>query len=172
VNKDTVVPRGPRHGQPLPPDEAARLNAILDRWRTTPGALLPILHDVQAEFGHIPANAVGPIAHALHQSRAEIHGVISFYHDFRRTPAGRHVLKICQAESCQAVGSRALTAHVERQLGCRLGATSADGAVTIEPVYCLGNCACSPAVLFDGELHGRVDAEQIDRLLQQARARS
>jgi formate dehydrogenase subunit gamma len=148
------------------------VQAILDRWRATPGSLLPILHDVQAEFGHIPAGAVGPIALALHQSRAEIHGVISFYHDFRRTPPGRHVLKICQAESCQAVGSRALTAHVEQQLGCRLGATSADGAVTIEPVYCLGNCACSPAVLLDGELHGRVDAELVDRLLQQARARS
>jgi formate dehydrogenase subunit gamma len=146
------------------------VQAILARWAGTPGSLLPILHDVQAELGYIPDGAIGPIALALHQSRAEVHGVVSFYHDFRRQPPGRHVLKICQAESCQALGSRALTAHIEQRLGCRLGGTAADGSVTIEPVYCLGNCACSPAVLLDGQLHGRVDAELVDRLLTQARS--
>lgn len=173
MKKDSVVPRprGASHPPALPPADAAKLQPILDRWAAVPGSLLPILHDVQAAFGHIPAGAVPPIAKALNRSRAEIHGVISFYHDFRTAPPGRHVLKLCQAESCQACGSRELTAHVERALGCKLGETSADGAVTLDAVYCLGNCAASPAAMLDGELLGRVSTEKIDRLLAQARSR-
>jgi formate dehydrogenase subunit gamma len=174
VKNDSVMPRGHgrRRAPEFPPYDEAKVAAILARWRDTPGNLLPILHDVQHALGFVPPGAVGQIAKALNQSRAEVHGVISFYHDFRTTPPGRVVLKVCQAESCQACGSRELTAHVERTLGCQLGETSPDGAVTVEPVYCLGNCACSPAVLLDGELHGRVTATKLDRLLAQARSTS
>ncbi len=172
MKKDSVVPRtrGPRSGPALSAADSSKLQPILDRWASVPGSLLPILHDVQAAFGHVPPGVVRPIAKALNRSRAEIHGVISFYHDFRTTPPGRAVLKLCQAESCQACGSRELTAHVERALGCKLGQTSPDGAVTIEPVYCLGNCAVSPAAMLDGELHGRVTPAKADALLEQARS--
>jgi len=171
VKNDSVLPRGQgrRRGPEFPPYDTATVAAILDRWRDQPGNLLPILHEVQQALGFVPPGAVGQIAKAISRSRAEVHGVISFYHDFRTSPPGRAVLKVCQAESCQACGSRELTAHAERTLGCKLGETSPDGAVTIEPVYCLGNCACSPAVLLDGALHGRVTPAALDRLLAQAR---
>lgn len=172
MKKDSVVPRAPRGGPVLSSADRAKLQPILDRWVSVPGGLLPILHDVQAAFGFVPPGAVGPIAKALNQSRAEIHGVISFYHDFRTRKLGQSVLKLCQAESCQACGSRELTAHVERRLGCKLGETSPDGSVTLDPVYCLGNCAASPAAMLDGELHGRVTEAKIDALLQQARSKS
>lgn len=171
MKKDSVVrrPKGSR-APALSPADRGKLQPILDRWATVPGGLLPLLHDVQAAFGFVPPGAVGPIAKALNQSRAEIHGVISFYHDFRTSPPGRAVLKLCQAESCQACGSRELTAHVERKLGCKLGETSPDGAVTLDAVYCLGNCAVSPAAMLDGELHGRVTPAKVDALLEQARS--
>jgi formate dehydrogenase subunit gamma len=171
VKRDSVVPRAPvrRGGSSLPPADAAKVAEILARRADLPGNLLPILHDVQQALGCVPPAAVGQIAKAIGRSRAEVHGVVTFYHDFRQAPPGRHVLKVCQAESCQACGSRELTAHVERTLGCALGATSPDGAVTVEPVYCLGNCACSPAVMLDGRLHGRVTTAKVDALLQQAR---
>jgi formate dehydrogenase subunit gamma len=173
VKNDSVLPRGHgrRRGPDLPPYDTATVAAILARWRDVPGNLLPILHDVQKALGFVPPGAIGQIAKALNRSRAEVHGVISFYHDFRTTPPGRSVLKVCQAESCQACGSRELTAHAERTLGCKLGETSPDGAVTLEPVYCLGNCACSPAVLLDGALHGRVTPAKLDRLLAPARSK-
>jgi formate dehydrogenase subunit gamma len=174
VKQDSVVPRGSgrRGGPPLPADQSAKLGDILQRWQGVPGSLLPILHDVQAAFGYVPAGAVGPIAKALNQSRAEVHGVISFYHDFRQSPPGQHVLKVCQAESCQACGSRELTAHLEQRLGCKLGETSPDGLVTLEPVYCLGNCACSPALMLDGRLHGRVTTDKADQLLGKVRGKA
>ncbi|MBM3973156.1 MAG: formate dehydrogenase subunit gamma [Planctomycetes bacterium] len=173
VKNDSVLPRGQgrRRGPEFPPYDTAAVAAILDRWRDQPGNLLPILHGVQQALGFVPPGAVGQIAKAINRSRAEVHGVISFYHDFRTSQPGRAVLKLCQAESCQACGSRELTAHAERTLGCKLGETSPDGAVTLEPVYCLGNCACSPAALLDGELHGRVTPQGLDRLLAQARRR-
>ncbi|MEZ4453596.1 MAG: formate dehydrogenase subunit gamma [Nannocystaceae bacterium] len=130
-----------------------------------PGGLLQVLHGVADRLGYIPAEAIGRIAHALNLSRADVHGVVTFYHDFRSAPPGRHVVKLCRAEACQAMGSDALAAQVERRLGCALGETSADGAVTIEPVYCLGNCAAAPALLVDGELRGRLTAERLDRLI-------
>ena len=119
--------------------------AHIARFREVPGGLLPLLHAVQDSLGCIPAGAVPAIAGALGLSRAEVHGVISFYHDFRSESVGRHVLQICRAEACQAMGSRELEAHVKARLGIDYGATSADGAVTLEAVYCLGNCACSPS---------------------------
>jgi len=137
----------------------------IEPYRDVPGGLLPLLHAVQRALGHIPAEAVPAIAHALGLSRAEVHGVISFYQDFRTAPAGRHLLQICRAEACQAMGSRMLEAHARARLGIDYGETTADGAITLEPVYCLGNCACSPSVRIDDEIHARVDASRLDALL-------
>lgn len=130
------------------------------------GAMLPILHALQAEFGYVDAAAVPMIADALNLSRAEVHGVISFYHDFREAPPGRHVLKLCRAEACQAVGCEALVDRLAHHHGVVPGQTTADGALTVEDVYCLGNCALGPSALFDGELVGRVDGPALDRLVR------
>jgi formate dehydrogenase subunit gamma len=134
-----------------------------------PGALLPILHSLQEEFGYIDDAMIPLIAEALNISHAEVHGVISFYHDFRRAPVGTHVLQICRAESCQSMGCNSLIAHVERNLGVKLGETTADGNITLRPVYCLGNCALSPAVMLDGQPYGRVSAAVADSLIENAR---
>ncbi|HEY5623349.1 MAG TPA: formate dehydrogenase subunit gamma [Gammaproteobacteria bacterium] len=131
-----------------------------------PGALMPILHAVQDELGCIPDAAVGPIAEVLSLSRAEVHGVISFYHLFRTTPGGARTLYICRAEACQSMGARELEAHAKRKLGIDYHETTADGRVSLEPIYCLGNCACSPAVMIDTAVHGRVDAARLDELLE------
>jgi formate dehydrogenase subunit gamma len=142
-----------------------RCEEILARHLGREGALLPILHDVQDAFGCIPDAAVPLIAQALNLSRAEVHGTLTFYHDFRRAPAGRRVVKLCQAEACQARGGRAVTAAAEAALGVRLGATTADGEVTLEPVYCLGLCASGPAALVDGRPVGRLDPTDLQRLV-------
>jgi len=131
-----------------------------------PGALLPILHAIQDDLGYIPAATVPTIAQALNLSRADVHGVISFYHFFRTQPAGRKIVYICRAESCQAMGSAALEAHAKQTLGIDYHQTTTDGAVTLEPAYCLGNCACSPAIMVDGELHSRVSSERFDELVK------
>ena len=131
-----------------------------------PGALLPILHAVQDRLGYIPPETVPAIAQALNLSRAEVHGVISFYHFFRTEAAGRITVYICRAESCQAMGSTALEAHAKQTLGVDFHQTTADGAIILEPVYCLGNCACSPSVMIDGELHSRVTPERFDQLVK------
>jgi len=134
-----------------------------------PGALLPILHRLQEEFGYIDDAMIPLVAEALNISHAEVHGVISFYHDFRRAPAGRHVLQICRAESCQSMGCNSLIEHVEKSLGVSLGETTADGNFTLRPVYCLGNCALSPAVMLDGQPYGRVSAAVADSLIENVR---
>jgi formate dehydrogenase subunit gamma len=141
------------------------VNASIRQYRDVPGGLLPLLHALQETLGHVPPAAVPDIARALHLSRAEVHGVISFYHDFRDAPAGRHVLQICRAEACQAMGSRALEAHATATLGVDFGGTTADGSLTLEEVYCLGNCACSPSVRLDDTIHARVDPARLDALL-------
>jgi formate dehydrogenase subunit gamma len=133
-----------------------------------PGALLPILHALQEEFGYIDREAEPLIADILNLSRAEVHGVVTFYHDFRQTPGGRHVLKLCRAESCQARGSDALAAQAEARLGVAFGNTTADGRVTLEPVYCLGLCSVSPSAMLDGKVFARLDAQKLDTLLTQA----
>jgi formate dehydrogenase subunit gamma len=138
---------------------------VVRQYADTPGALLPILHGVQHALGYIPREAVPRIANALNLSRAEVHGVVSFYHEFRETPPGRHTLKICRAESCQAVGAEALVAETTRRTGVPIGETTADGALTVEPIYCLGLCALSPAILVDEQVHARVTREQLDTLL-------
>ena len=146
------------------PSDAALLE-VIDAHAGQDGALLPILHAIQARFGWIRDEAVPLIAQVLNLSRAEVHGVLTFYHDFRRSPPGRHVLKLCQAEACQARGSRGVTAHAEARLGVAIGETTADGAVSFEPVYCLGLCASGPAALVDGVPVARLDAQAMDRLI-------
>lgn len=142
-----------------------RVAAILEQLRDLPGALLPVLHEIQHELGHVPPEAVPAIARVLNLSRAEVHGVISFYTHFRTAPAGAHVLQVCRAEACQASGCRALEAHIKARLGIDYGATTADGKVTLEPVYCLGNCACGPSVQLDDTLHARMTPQAFDALL-------
>ena len=154
--------------EPLPLAQQRAVMAAIERHRESAGALLPVLHAIQDALGYVPAAAVPLIARELNQSRAEVHGVISFYHYFRTQPPGRHVIYLCRAEACQAMGARALESHAKRRLGIDFHQTTADGAFTLEPVYCLGNCACSPSVLLDGDLHGRVDAERFDALLVEA----
>jgi formate dehydrogenase subunit gamma len=130
-----------------------------------PGALMPVLHAVNDRVGYIPAEAVPAIARALNLSRAEVHGVISFYHDFRTRPGGRKIIRVCRAESCQAMGAVALADHIQARLGIRFGETSGNGDFTLEPVYCLGNCACSPAIVVGNDLYGRVDPQRFDEIL-------
>ena len=134
------------------------------------GPPLPILHDLQHEFGFIPETAVPLIAAELNIGRAEVHGVVSFYHDFRDAPAGKHVVKICRAEACQSVGANALSDHALAKLGGDWHMTTPNGNITIEPVYCLGLCACGPAVLVDDQLEGRVDAARMDEILAECGA--
>lgn len=139
------------HATPL-----ERVQDAVERRRHLPGALLPILHAIQDDLGYVPPEAVPQIAKALSLSRAEVHGVITFYHHFRSAPPGRHVIQVCRAEACQAMGAERLLANLRKRLALEHDGTTADGAVTLEPVYCLGNCACAPAVMVDGELRGRV----------------
>ena len=143
----------------------ARVEDILSRHTGMEGALLPILHAIQAEFGHVPQAALPVVARALNISGAEVHGVMSFYHDFREAPAGRHVVKLCRAESCQSVGADRVADHAKQVLGLDWHETAKDGSVTLEPIFCLGLCACGPAALVDGKLMGRVDEAKIDALV-------
>src|SRR5215813_15157019 len=155
---------------PIDADSAAHrhqsvIAEAIEAHRHCEGPLLPVLHGIQDRLGYIPREAIAVVAHALNLSRAEVHGVISFYHDFRTVPAGRHVVRLCRAEACQSVGSEALAAHARARLGVDFHQTSADGAFTLEPVYCLGGCACSPTMMVDGRLYGRVTPERFDRLV-------
>lgn len=128
------------------------------------GATMPILHAMQETFGFVPDPVVPMIAETLNLSRAEVYGVLTFYHDFRREPPGRTVVKLCAAEACQSMGSTALTTYAEEKLGVAMGETSADGRVTLEPIYCLGLCACAPSALVDGQLVGRLDRATVDEI--------
>ena len=138
-------------------DHSDRIAEILEAHQGLEGPLLPILHAIQAAFGHVPDTAIPQIAKALQMTKAEVHGVVSYYHDFRSAPAGRHVLKLCRAEACQTVGADAVADRIKRALGIDWHETTADGRVTLEPVFCLGLCACGPAAMVDGRLVGRVD---------------
>ena len=142
---------------------------IIDNFGAKPEMLVQSLLAFVERYSWISEPAIRQIAQELNLSRAEVHGVVSFYHDFRTEPPGKHVVKICQAESCQAMGSRELTSHAEKKIGVNLSQTTADGQLTLEPVYCLGNCACSPAVMIDEKVYGRVDPKKFDRLLEKHR---
>lgn len=148
---------------------ADTVSAICADFGNRPELLIEILHGIQHEFGFVPEDAVAPVARALNMTRADVHGVISFYHDFEREKPGRHVLKICRAESCQANGSNALACHAEEALGVPFGGTTGDGEFTLKAVYCLGNCALGPSVLVGETLHARVDADKFDGLLDDLR---
>lgn len=142
-----------------------RVEEILAQHKGMEGALLPILHAVQAEFGHVPQEALPIIAKDQNISRAEAHGVMSFYHDFREKPAGQHVVKLCRAESCQSVGADRVAAHAQKELGVDWHETTPDGKVTLEPIFCLGLCACGPAALIDGRLVGRLDEAKLSKII-------
>lgn len=146
------------------------LHALVSAHAEREGPLLPTLHDLQDRFGHIPEASHKPICDILNISRAELHGVISFYHDFREAPAGRHVLKVCRAESCQSVGGAVVAEALLAKLGLDWHGTTTNGAVTVEPVYCLGLCACAPAVMIDDRVIGRVDEAKLDKVLAEAGA--
>lgn len=148
---------------------AARAGAIIDSMKSMEGPLLPILHGLQEEFGYVPQDTLPLIASALNLSRAEVHGVMTFYHDYRDHPAGRHVLKLCRAEACQSMGGDQLAERVKQLLGIDFHQTTLDGSVTLEPVYCLGLCACAPAAMLDGELYGRLDEDEAEDLVKEAR---
>ena len=148
-----------------------RAGEIIGAHRHRPGATLPILHALQEVFGCVPAEAVPLVAEALNLSRAEVHGVVSFYHDFRATPPGRTVVKLCRAEACQAVGSEDLAAEMEQRLGIKFGETTADKRVTLEAVYCLGNCACGPSGMINGKLEAYLDAGKVEAKIAQAERR-
>ena len=156
------------------------MTAVFEPWDETRGAeiiaehagqegvTLVILHAIQEAFGYVPQAAIPLVAKALNLSRAEVHGVFTFYHDFRHKPAGRHVLKLCRAEACQAAGGDALAARAEAKLGVALGDTTADDRITLEPVYCLGLCATAPSAMLDGRLVGRLDQKRLDALVAEA----
>lgn len=155
----------PLHSESLDPHAREQIDLALAQYQSQPGPLLQVLHAIQNRLQYIPDAAVPIVASALNLSRAEVHGVLTFYHHFRRHAPGAHVIQICQAESCQAMNADALTQHAKTRLGIAFHETTSDKQITLEPVYCLGNCACSPAVMIDGELHGRVTPEKLDDLI-------
>ncbi|WP_304361483.1 formate dehydrogenase subunit gamma [Collimonas fungivorans] len=152
-----------------PPVDLDQVKSIIQKYQAMPGAMLPVLHAIQDALGYVPSSAVPLIAEQLNLSRAEVHGVISFYHHFRQQPAGRHIVQLCRAEACQAVGADALAAHAKAALGCDFHGTSSDGQFTLEPVYCLGQCACGPSMLIDDDLHARVSSDKFNRLVRAKR---
>jgi len=170
----------PRRVFPLKVERSSTLGAgerkaileACERGKSLPGGLLPILHAVQEALGFVPPDAVALIAHELNLSRAEVHGVVTFYHYFRTVRGGRHVVHMCRAEACQALGAVGLEAHAKKSLGVEFHGTSTDGAVTLEPVYCLGNCALGPSLMIDDQLQGRVSTERFDELMAPLRTQS
>ena len=151
---------------------ALKIESLITEHQGMPGALLPLLHAIQDNIGYVPESAYPEIAKGLSLSVAEIHGVVTFYHHFRTHKPGRHILQICRAESCQSMGSEALEAHAKQCLNVDYHQTTQDDAITLEPVYCLGNCALSPAVMLDDEVYGRVTAADLDALVDEAKMKA
>lgn len=145
-------------------DLKGRLSIIIDEYKDQPGAMLPILHNIQSLFGYVPEASIPFIASALNVSRADVHGVISFYHHFRRTKPGKYVIQVCRAESCKAMGATALEEHVKKILSIDYHETTENGKFSLEPVYCLGNCACSPSIAIADDIYGDMDADKFDQL--------
>jgi len=156
----------------LTPAQRATILQICQDLKSQPGPLIPILHGVQSALGYIPKDAVPLLASELDLTSAEVHGVLTFYHYFRSQPCGRHVLYLCRAEACQAVGATTLERHAKQTLGINFHETTSDEAVTLEPVYCLGNCALGPSILLDDQLQGRVTPDRFDELVAAARKQS
>ena len=156
----------------LKPQDYEAIEKHIATFQSLPGALLPLLHAIQDDIGYVPELAYPLISKALSLSVAEVHGVVTFYHHFRTHQPGRHILQVCLAESCQAMGSDALAAHIKKKLGVEFHETTADGAITLEPIYCLGNCACSPSVMINEEVYGRVDNKKIDQLISDLKSAS
>lgn len=150
-------------------EQAATVGRVIEARRHLPGALLPILHGIQDALGFVPKSAVAEIAQALNLSRAEVHGVISFYHYFRTEAPGRHTVYVCRAEACQSMGAERLIEHAKDSLGVEMHETTAEGSFTLEPVYCLGNCACSPAMMVDDEIYGRVTPKRFEEVLRKVK---
>jgi len=151
-------------------DKRTNIDQIIEHFKSVPGGLMPLLHAVKLDVGYIPDDSVEQIAKGFNLSRAEVHGVISFYHDFNTSPAGQHCVQICRAEACQSMGSRQIEAHAKKSLGIEYGETTKDGKVTLQPVYCLGNCACSPSIRIDDDIHARVSAASFDQLISELRS--
>src|SRR5688572_17113136 len=151
--------------QALAPNQHEAVRRVLALLKSRPGPLLEVLHGIQGALGYVPPAAVPLIADELNLSRAEVHGVLTFYHHFRHAPPGRHTVQLCRAEACQSMGAEALAEHAKRQLGIGFEQTTGDGRISLDAVYCLGNCACSPAALIDGQLHGRVTPQRFDELI-------
>lgn len=175
MSKKSSIGAIPVKVEPASSLTAAEQTAVLDvcrRLRDVAGALMPILHGVQMTFGYVPKDAVPLIASELNLTRAEVHGVLSFYHYFRKVPPGRHVVHLCRAEACQSVGAVDLERHAKKSLGIDFHQTTSDGAISLEPVYCLGNCSLGPSIMVDERLQGRVSPERFDDLMSQARTRS
>jgi len=160
----------PEPGTDLSPAERAAVLDAVAAHRDSQGALLPVLHAIQERLAWVPSRAVPLIAFELNLSRAEVHGVLSFYHYFRQAQPGREVIYLCRAEACQAVGAAALEVHARRRLGVELHGCSADGRYTLEPVYCLGNCACGPSIMIGTDVHARVTPARFDELTAQGAA--
>ena len=149
-----------------------QVDQIVASLKDRPGALLPILHAIQDRLGYVPPESVPVIAEGLNISRADVHGVITFYHYYRSTPPGRSTIHVCRAEACQAMGSEALEAHIQARLKVGFHENTADGKFSLEPVYCLGNCACAPSIMIDKTVHGRVSPERFDQLIEGGKDRS
>ena len=154
----------------LSPQELTKIHAHIATHKAMPGALLPLLHAIQDDIGWISEECYLPISKALALSVAEVHGVVTFYHHFHTHPVGKHILQVCRAESCQAMGSEKLEASIKVKLGIDYHETTKDGALTLLPVYCLGNCACSPAVMLDDEVYGRMSADKVAELVAEVTA--
>ena len=151
--------------KPISADERDTVRRIVEGMKERPGPLIEVLHAVQGALGYVPSDAVPLIAETLNLSRAEVHGVITFYHFFRETPPGRHTVQLCRAEACKSMGADALVEHAKKRLGVDFHQTTADGSISLEQVFCLGNCACSPAAMVDGKLYGRLTPQSFDALI-------
>lgn len=150
----------------MSPEQSATVRRIAEQMASMPGALLPILHEIQSALGFVPSSSAAIVADALNISRADVHGVVSFYHLYRTSPPGQKTLYICRAEACQSMGGRDLAAYAQKKLAIDFHETTADGKISLEPIFCLGNCACAPAVMVDSTVHGRVTPDRLDAIIE------
>jgi formate dehydrogenase subunit gamma len=169
---DRVIPIKVEPVSTLTPAQRESILEVVNRLRDSAGPLIPVLHGIQEALGFVPNDAIPVVASELNLSRAEVHGVVSFYHYFRKEAPGKHVFHLCRAEACQSVGAVALEAHAKKTLGIQFHETTRDGRVSLEPVYCLGNCALGPSLMVDDRLQGRVSPERFDELVARARSNS